>query len=187
MAQAAALETVHRLERALSELEVELDYRRTALGQIVADRHERGARLFKANQAGARFVFGGASGSPNTAERAGDDADPSAVQVLAQHIAEAPRLDAEETAALSAVDALERRVLQTRRALAHWRSVAGNPDSGPVACAPTEPPTAPEAETAKAATTQRTDHEPSAAQSPALGSASIRDRLAGLAERVAGG
>jgi len=188
-AREAALATVHRLDLALVELEVELDFRREELGRIIADRHDRGARLFAANQAGARMVFGG-SDQPSTAERGWDDAPASAVQAVATHIAEAPRLAAEETAALGAVSDLERRALQTTRALAHWRAVAGNgsppPSDSPDDGAPSGPTPEPEAEEAKAATTQWTAPEPSAAQLPASGSGSLRGRLAVLADRVAG-
>ena len=186
-AHEAAAETVSRLERALAEIESELDFRREALGQIVAERHARGARLIEAHERGARFVFGGASGAPNVAEASWPDAPAAAVQTLAQHVAEAPRLHADETSALVAVDTLERRVHATRRHLVHWQAVAGtdapSSDSGPVACAPTVPPTAPEAETAEAAA--MTESRAHAALSSPPASGSLRERLAGLAERVA--
>ena len=197
-ARVAAADTAHRLERALAEMESELDFRRVELGQIVAERHDRGARLFEAHQAGARLVFGG-SMAPNTAEAAWDGVPASAVRVLAEHIVAAPRLDAEESAALGAVGDLERRVLQAQRALAHWQAVAGtgspssgSPSSGSPSSdspasvrAPAGPP-APEAATAKAAVMTEPIAQSAASPPPATGSASIRDRLAGLADRVAG-
>ena len=189
-AREAAAETVARLERALAEMEGELDYRREALGQIVAERHERGARLVAANQAGARMVFGGASGSPNTAEAAWDGADPSAVRVVADHIVQQPRLDAEESAALGAVGDLERRVSLAQRALRHWQAEAGTDappsDRGLVDCAPTGPPTAPEAEPAEAAEMVGASAHSTLSAPPVSGAVSLRDRLAGLAERVQG-
>jgi len=179
-AHEAALATVERLERARAELESELDFKRESLGQIVAARHDRGARIIAANQAGARFVFGG-SDAPNTAEAIWPDAPASAVQTLAQHIADAPRLDAEETRALSAVDSLERRALQTQRALGHWRQVAGTTDS-PVTRAPTGPIENGAVEQAEAAAVAVADHGPSAATPPA---APFSTRLAELGRRVA--
>jgi len=184
-AREAAADTVARLERALAEMESELDFRREELGKIVAARHERGARLFEAHQAGARTVFGG-SMAPNTAEAAWDGVPASAVQTVATHIAEAGRWDAEETAALCAVSDLERRVHMTQRALNHWQAEAGNPDSPVAVRAPAGPPPESVAERAEAATAQWTAPEPSAAQSPASGSVSLRDRLAGLGARVSG-
>ena len=136
------------------------------------------------------FVFGGASGSPNVAEASWADAPASAVQVLAQHIADAPHLHHQETQALVAVDSLERRVSLAQRALAHWRNLAGNgsppPSDSPASVRAQAGSTEPEAATAKAAAALRTDHEPFAAQSPASGSGSLRNRLAVLADRVAG-
>jgi len=186
-AREAAAATVHRLERALAELETELDFRRVELGEIVAARHARGARLFDASQRGACLIFGGAVGSPSTASAAWDGVPPDAVRAVATHIAEQPRWDAEETAALGAVSDLEQRVLRVQRHLAHWRLGAGTPDSPVAVRAPAGPPE-PVAETAKAAAALRMDHEPFAVQPPALGagSLSVRARLASLADRVAG-
>ena len=183
-AQEAAASTVGRLERALGELESELDFRRVELGQIIAARHERGARVLAAYQAGARVRFGG-SDAPNEAERAWDAVPASAVQTVATLIAEQPKWDAAEGAALGAVSDLEQRVLRVQRHLAHWRLVAGTPDSPVAVRAPAGPPS-PVAETAEAAAALRVDHEPFAVQPPALGSGSIRSRLAELADRVAG-
>jgi len=188
-AQEAAAETVGRLERALAEMESELDFRREELGQIIADRHDRGARLFDASQRGGRMVFGG-SMAPNTAERAWDDAPADAVRTVADHIVQQPRWDAEEGAALNAVGSLEQRVSLAQRALKHWRAVAGtdapSSDSGPVDCAPTVPPTEPEAAKAEAAEGVEPCAHAAPSSPPASSSVSIRGRLAGLADRVAG-
>ena len=188
-AQAAAAETAHRLERALAELEAELSYRREALGELLAARNERGARLMAAHAAGARVIFGG-SGQPNAAEAGWVDVPASAVQTLAHHLAEAPRLHAVETEALVAVDSLERRVSLAQRALRHWQAEAGTDappsDRGLVDCAPTGPPTAPEAETAKAAEMVGASAHSTLSAPPVSGAVSLRDRLAGLAERVQG-
>jgi len=195
-AQVAAAATVHRLELALIEMESELDFRRVELGQIIAARHARGAQALAAYAAGARVRFGG-SDAANEAEPSWDGAPHGAVRTLQESINDAPRLAAEETAALGAVSDLERRVLQTQRLVAHWRAEAGSgsppppappSDRGPVACAPTVPPPEPEAAKAEAAATQWTAPEPSAAQSPAAGSGSltIRARLAEMGHRVAG-
>jgi len=181
-AQAAAAETVGRLARALAEWETELDYRREALGQIVADRHDRGARVLAAHQAGARMVFGGASGSPSTAEAAWPDVPADAVRVIADHIVQQPLWDAEETTALSAVSDLERRVHQTRRALNHWLAEAGTTDS-PADSAPVGPIENGAVEQAEAAAVAVADHGPPAVQSPA---APFSTRLAELGRRVAG-
>jgi len=189
-AREAALATVSRLERALIELETELDFRREELGQLIAERHARGARLFDASQAGACLIFGGAVGSPSTAEAAWDGVPPDAVRTVADHIVQQPRWDAEEGLALNAAATLERRVSLAQRALAHWQAVAGTDappsDRGPVDCAPTVPPTEPEAATAEAAVMVGASAHSALSAPPASGTGSIRERLAELAGRVQG-
>ena len=181
-AQAAALATVGRLAQALAELEAELAYRREALGEIIAARNERGARVLAAHAAGALVRFGGSNGA-NAAEASWADAPADAVQVLAQHITDAPHLHHQETQALVAIDSLERRVLQTRRALAHWRAVAGNTESPASVRAQAGPIGNGAVETAEAAAVAVADHEPPTATPPA---APFSARLAELGRRVAG-
>jgi len=189
-----AVATVARLERSLAEAEDELAYRRELFGAARAAVDANRREMMAAHQQGARTVHQPGRRLPE-AEAVYVGVPPGAVAALQRALVEDPVLQIREQEALSAASNLERRALQIARTLAHWKTVAAGlaeqtapaepTIDSPVTRAPTGPLSELEAEQAKAAATQWTAPEPSAAQSPASVSVSIRERLAGLAERVA--
>jgi len=187
-----AVATVARLERALAEAEDELAYRRELFGEARAAVDANRRAMMSAHELGARTVHQPGRRLPD-AEAVYAAVPHEAVAALQRALVEDPVLQDREREALNVASDLERRVHQVARTLEHWRLVAGtgSPSTGspssdsPTKRAPVGPTPEPEAEPAKAAATQWTAPEPSAAQSPASVSLTIRDRLAGLAERVA--
>ena len=191
----AAFATVERLGLSLAEAEDELAYRRQFFGAARAAVDANRREMMAAHELGARTVHQPGRRLPE-AEAVYVGVPPGAVAALTRALIADPGLQIREQEALNAVADVERRTIQTQRTLAHWKTVAAGlaEQTEPVLQTPDSPadsapagPSELEVEPAKAATVVASVPELPLPSSPTSSSVSltIRDRLAGLADRVA--
>jgi hypothetical protein len=194
----AAVGAVARLERALVENAEEMECRLAQLAEIRAAVEANRARMAAANEAGVRVVF---DGSRREAEPLWERVPTAAVAMMEAAIADGERLAEEESRLLAAVTNCERQRDQIIRTLERWRPIVaglrdtlaatGGPE--PVAASTDFPTGGAPVGTAEDEAAERAEaaaavgsgaHSTLPVQPAASSSASIRDRLASLGERI---